>query len=122
MHHAPANEAQEGQQVNIFQTLNQKLRTMGIPPWNLGDIVIEPIVTVGFLIALLMFGVHGLIFGVVLFAVSRWSQHGAPEIVTRLFGGGQGGHQGGQGDAQSNSNNRPKPRGSMGTGHRLGYD
>ena len=59
---------------------------MGIPSWNIGDLVIEPIVTIGLLLAFFMFGIYGLIFGAVLFAVSRWSTNGAPEIVTRLPG------------------------------------
>ncbi|CAG5129033.1 unnamed protein product [Candidula unifasciata] len=100
-----------GPQVNIFQSLNQRLVALGIPPFTFGDIVVEPIVSVGLLIALLVFGFPGLILGLVLFVVSRWSTHGAPEIVSRFFGGGQRG-----------GNGRPDNRhqGRAGGGYRLG--
>ncbi|XP_005106866.1 protein FAM241B [Aplysia californica] len=116
-HEDPA-AAQGGQPVNLFHSLNERLRAMGIPPWTLGNIVIEPLVTVGFIAALLLFGIHGLIFGVVLFAVSRWSTHGAPEAVTRIFGGGAG-----DSDRSSSGNNR-RPQGGSGGGggYRLGRD
>ncbi|RUS79906.1 hypothetical protein EGW08_012344 [Elysia chlorotica] len=105
---------QQGQPISIFQVLNQKLLALGIPPFNIGDLVIEPIVTVGLLISLLLFGIHGLIFGVILFAVSHWSNHGAPGFLNNLFGGNNGG--GGGGDTRRWN----RPQGRAGGGHRLG--
>lgn len=103
----------QGQQVNIFRVANEKLKEMGIPSFNIGDIVIEPIVTIGLLLAFFMFGVFGLIFGAVLFTVNYWSTNGAPEIVTRLLGG----------DENRRSNRRPssrRPPNAGGGGHSLG--
>jgi len=126
-HQQPAqNGAPGGQQVSIFQSLNQKLLNMGIPPFRIGEIVIEPIVTVGLLFALFMFGIQGLIFGAVLFAVSQWSSNGAPDFVTRLLGGGGGGanNPGSTGGNNARPNNR-RPQGGGGGGgggHRLGYN
>uniref|UniRef100_A0A0B7AFY7 DUF4605 domain-containing protein n=1 Tax=Arion vulgaris TaxID=1028688 RepID=A0A0B7AFY7_9EUPU len=99
-------------QVNIFQSLNQRLIAFGIPRFNVGDIAVEPIVTIGMLIALLVFGIHGLILGIILFAVSRWSTHGAPGIVSRFFGGGQ---EGGDNNGRDN-----RHQGRAGGGYRLG--
>ncbi len=82
----------EGQQVSIFTVLNQKLLDAGFPRWNLGSTVIEPIVSVGFLLAFLLLGVRGLLFGGLLFVVCKMSMGG---------GGGQGqGGQQGQGQGQ----------------------
>ena len=105
----------EGQQVSVFVIANQKLKEMGIPSWNIGDLVIEPIVTIGLLLAFFMFGIYGLIFGAVLFAVSRWSTNGAPEIVTRLLGGNVR-------NSQGNSNRRGvrRPPNAGSGGHTLG--
>jgi len=124
-HMAARQQQQEGayhhgQQVSIFHSLNQKLHNMGIPPFRIGEIVIEPIVTVGFLFALLMFGIQGLIFGAVLFAVSQWSSNGAPEIVTRLMGnGGNGANNQGRTQGSNRSPNNRRGEGG-GSGHRLG--
>lgn len=61
-------------QVSIFEVMNQKLLSLGVPRWNFGEHVIEPIVLVGFLLAMLLFGLRGLIMGVLLFAVVKMSQ------------------------------------------------
>ncbi|CAL1542225.1 unnamed protein product [Lymnaea stagnalis] len=100
------------QQINIFQSLNQRLLAFGIPQLRLGDIVVEPIVLVGFILVLMIFGIHGLIFGVLLYTVSRWSQYGAPDFVKRLFGGNENQHR------DENRNNRGLGR--AGGGYRLG--
>lgn len=99
-------------QGNIFQALNQRLTAFGIPSFNLGSIVIEPIVSVGLLIALLVFGLNGLILGLILFFVCRWSTHGAPETVSRFFGGGN------EGGGSSERDRRQQGR--AGGGYRLG--
>ena len=118
-HVQQGQHGQQGQQINLFTVLNQKLKGMGIPPWSLGDLVVEPIVTVGFLLALFMFGLPGLIFGAILFAVSHWSTHGAPEPVRQLFAGlGLGADQGQR--PQQGNQRRPQTRG--GGGHTLGRD
>lgn len=61
-------------QVSIFEIINQKLLDLGIPRWNFGEHVVEPIVIVGFLIAMLFFGLRGLLFGGLLYAVVKMSQ------------------------------------------------
>ena len=67
--------------------------------------------TVGLLLALMLFGINGLMFGVILFAVSHWSTNGAPGFMNNLFGG-----NGGDGDARRGN----RPQGRAGGGHRLG--
>ncbi|XP_077999470.1 protein FAM241B-like [Glandiceps talaboti] len=62
------------QQVSIFDVLNQKLVDGGFPRWNLGPYVVEPIASVGVLLAGLFFGLQGLFFAGLLFFVVKWSQ------------------------------------------------
>ena len=104
-------------QSSVFDTLNQKLLDAGIPRWNLGSYVIEPIVTIGFLLALLIFGLPGIIFGGLLFAVSKWSQTGGE-------GGSSGGYQprgGGMGGpSYSNQGGGSDGSGGSSQGHRWG--
>lgn len=101
-----------GQPISIFQLLNQKLLAFGIPRFNLGDLVVEPIVSVGLLLSLMLFGIQGLIFGAILFAVSHWSTNGAPGFINNMFGGNtRGDGDGGRG---------ARPQGRAGGGHRLG--
>ncbi|KAH9488366.1 hypothetical protein Btru_063334 [Bulinus truncatus] len=96
------------QQVSIFQTLNQRLLSYGIPRWSMGNIVIEPLVLIGLIISLLIFGLPGLLFGLLLFAVCSWSQNGAPDFISNFFGGMEP-------DRDNNRN-----RGRAGGGYRLG--
>ncbi|XP_071829982.1 protein FAM241B-like [Apostichopus japonicus] len=63
-------------QVSIFEVINQKLLDLGVPRWNFGQHVVEPIVLIGFLIAMLLFGFRGLLVGGLLFAVVKMSQGG----------------------------------------------
>ena len=82
-HHMP-------QTGSMFDTMNERLRTAGVPVWNLGPYPVEPIVSLGLLIALLLLGFKGLMLGFLLFFVSKWSQSSAQ--------GGQGqGFQGWRG-------------------------
>eukprot|EP00794_Sanderia_malayensis_P012299 gene12299-13567_t len=62
-----------GQRVGSpFQGINNKLMEMGLQPWNVGAYVIEPIFTVAFLLALVFYGIKGLIIvGVVWFLFQR---------------------------------------------------
>ncbi|XP_069123723.1 LOW QUALITY PROTEIN: protein FAM241B-like [Argopecten irradians] len=99
--HDDAGPQQYGQQVSIFEIANQKLLGLGIPSWNLGQYTVQPIVTVGCLIALMIFGLPGIIFAAVLFFVVNWSQQSSgPQNVPRGPGqprgnnwGGGGGHR-----------------------------
>ncbi|XP_022109060.1 uncharacterized protein C10orf35-like [Acanthaster planci] len=63
----------QGHGISIFDTLNQRLLNLGIPCFNLGPYAIQPIVTVGFLLAMLLFGLPGLLFAGILFAVVKLS-------------------------------------------------
>ncbi|PVD39352.1 hypothetical protein C0Q70_01982 [Pomacea canaliculata] len=66
----------EGRQISVFEVLNQKLLAFGIPRFTFGQFVFEPIVSVGFLLAGLLFGISGLLFAGLLYFVVRWSQTG----------------------------------------------
>ncbi|XP_002738922.1 protein FAM241B-like [Saccoglossus kowalevskii] len=63
-----------GQQVSIIDVGNQKLLDAGFPRWNLGPYVVEPIATVGMLLAMMFFGLQGLLFAGLLFFAVKWSQ------------------------------------------------
>ncbi|XP_076454833.1 protein FAM241B-like [Babylonia areolata] len=96
--HADYNENQGmpmggGQQVSVFETLNQKLLGLGIPRFNIGQFTIEPIVSLGFLLAGVFLGLPGLIFAGLLFVVSKMSQTGGNPFTG---GWGQQGAAGGQ--------------------------
>ncbi|XP_033106804.1 protein FAM241B-like [Anneissia japonica] len=85
---------QEGMmgQISIFDTLNQKLLDGGFPRWNAGPYVVEPIVSVGFILAGLLAGIRGIIFAGVLFIVCKYSVgEGLGRWWTSLGGGGTGG-------------------------------
>ena len=86
-------------QVSIFDTLNQRLLDAGVPRWNAGPYVIEPIVSLGFLLAGLLLGLKGLLFGGILFFVVKYSQSargpaasGGGNRGARPAGGGGGGY------------------------------
>ncbi|XP_063969228.1 protein FAM241B-like [Lytechinus pictus] len=87
--------------VSIFQVLNQKLLDAGIPRWTLGTTVVEPIVTVGFILAMLLLGVKGLFLGAILFAAVKFSGGmddsgaGNSNAGRNTGGGGRGGGMGG---------------------------
>ena len=83
--------------VSIFQTLNQRLIDLGIPHFDVGVYRLEPIVIVAFLLAMLLFGLPGLLFAGILFGVV---------MLSGGVGGGDGGDSGGS------------RRGSMGGGDR----
>lgn len=101
----------QGQQVNMFDVLNQRLLNYGVPRWNAGPYVVEPIVSVGFVLAGLFMGLKGILFGGLLFFVTKWSQSGGG--FSRLFGGGgDSGRQQGPGSSGG--------RISSSSGHRLG--
>ncbi len=62
--------------MSVFQSLNQRLIGLGIPSFNIASYRIEPIVTVGFLLTMLFFGLPGLVFAALLFGVVMMSGGG----------------------------------------------
>ena len=48
-------------QQSPFQGINEKLAGMGIPRWNIGQNVVEPLFSVIFVLALIFYGVRGLL-------------------------------------------------------------
>ena len=98
-----------GQQFSVFDGLNQRLIGYGFPRFNIGQHTVEPIVSVGFILAGLLLGLPGLLLAAFLFFVSKMSSGGG--LASFLGGGGQG-----QGHSQGPS----APRSTQGGGHRLG--
>ena len=87
--------------VSIFEMINQKLLGLGVPRFNAGPYAVEPIASVGFVLAGLVFGLPGLGFAALLFIIVKTSQgrddragNSAPS------GGGGGGGRGFQGGGQ----------------------
>jgi len=74
----PANQRSEG--VTLFDLMNDKLLEAGIPRLQLGAYDVEPIAAVGTCLALLLFGLNGLILSLVLFLVVKFSRHGIPSL------------------------------------------
>ncbi|KAL4239409.1 hypothetical protein ACF0H5_000224 [Mactra antiquata] len=100
---------------SVFDGLNQRLVAAGFPRFNIGPHTIEPIVSVGFILAGLFLGVPGLILAAVLFFVCKMS---VPGGGLASFFGGQGQQQGGQGQGRSSgTSNSRLPQGG---GNRLG--
>ncbi|EDO33771.1 predicted protein [Nematostella vectensis] len=46
---------------SMFDQFNNKLIELGFPRWNIGDNVVEPIVSVALLLALVFFGIKGVL-------------------------------------------------------------
>ena len=93
---------------SVFDNLNNRLLEAGIPRWNAGPYVVEPIVSMGFVLAGLLIGWHGLIFAALLFFISKYSMSQGPNPFSTGQqraprrpgpppgrGGGGGGGQGG---------------------------
>lgn len=60
---------------SIFDQLNNRLVSAGFPRWNLGQYVVEPIVSVALILALVLFGIQGvLLVGVVWFIMQQSRQ------------------------------------------------
>ena len=87
---------------SVFSMLNQRLLDAGLPSWNAGPYDVQPIVSIGVLLAFMLFGWGGLFFAGMLFLVTKWSQAGdGPRafinniglggIFSGLFGGSGGG-------------------------------
>ena len=69
-----APQYMEQQGPTIFDTWNQKLLQLGIPRWNVGSHVVEPLMTVMMLLVLLFFGIQGVLFLGLLYFVVKMSQ------------------------------------------------
>lgn len=60
---------------SIFDQLNNRLISAGFPRWNLGQNVVEPIVSVALILALVLFGIQGvLLVGVAWFIMQQSRQ------------------------------------------------
>ncbi|XP_030426474.1 uncharacterized protein FAM241B isoform X2 [Gopherus evgoodei] len=57
-----------------FSELNQQLMNMGFPLWNLGNQVVEPVMSILLLFLLMMVGVRGLLLVGLIYVVSHLSQ------------------------------------------------
>ena len=61
-----------GLEGGLFTQLNNRLLTAGFPRWNLGQYVVEPIMSVSLILALVLFGLRGvLLVGVVWFLMQQ---------------------------------------------------
>ncbi|KAM4636224.1 protein FAM241B [Discoglossus pictus] len=67
-----AGGRQEGR--SPFSDINQQLVNMGFPRWNLGNQVVEPVMSILFLFLILMLGVRGLLLVGLIYIVSHFSQ------------------------------------------------
>lgn len=56
---APGAGHQQGQGQSPFDGINQRLSEFGLRPWNIGGNVVEPIVTVALILALVFYGLRG---------------------------------------------------------------
>ncbi|XP_019394067.1 PREDICTED: uncharacterized protein C10orf35 homolog [Crocodylus porosus] len=57
-----------------FSELNQQLVNMGFPLWNLGNQVVEPVMSILLLFLLMMVGVRGLLLVGLIYVISHLSQ------------------------------------------------
>ena len=104
----------DGRGASMFDSLNQRLLEAGVPRWNAGSYIVEPIVSVGFLVIGLLIGWRGLLFAGGLFLLSKWSMSGG----TNPFAGfGRFGRRQGRGQRPGVSRNMFPRRGG---GQRLG--
>ncbi|XP_060097154.1 protein FAM241B [Heteronotia binoei] len=57
-----------------FADLNHQLVNMGFPTWNLGNHVVQPLMSILLLFLLLMFGIRGLLLVGLIYVVSHLTQ------------------------------------------------
>ncbi|XP_015283896.1 PREDICTED: uncharacterized protein C10orf35 homolog [Gekko japonicus] len=57
-----------------FSDLNHQLVNLGFPTWNLGNHVVQPLMSILLLFLLLMFGIRGLLLVGLIYIVSHLSQ------------------------------------------------
>eukprot|EP00062_Callorhinchus_milii_P001561 gi/632937283/ref/XP_007897952.1/ PREDICTED: uncharacterized protein C10orf35 homolog [Callorhinchus milii] len=76
-HSENTNQPHRGQ-VNegrsLFTDLNQRLINMGFPRWNIGNQVIEPIMSVVLLLMIMLMGMRGILLVGVLYLFSQFSR------------------------------------------------
>ncbi|KAM8924493.1 protein FAM241B [Pelodytes ibericus] len=70
---APGDGARQ-QQRSPFSDINQQLVNMGFPRWNVGNQVVEPVMSILLLFLILMLGVRGLLLVGLIYIVSHLSQ------------------------------------------------
>ena len=68
----------------LFEVWNQKLLQLGIPQWNIGNHVVEPLMSVMMLVVLLFFGIQGLLFLGLLYFVVKMSQRSTQQSQNHL--------------------------------------
>lgn len=86
--------------VTIFDLINARMIEAGFPRLNLGPYAVEPIAVVGTCVALLLFGLPGLVLSLGLFLAVKFSQSGIPSLA-ELTGGGAIASGGGDGTGVS---------------------
>jgi len=91
------NDGVQTESVTVFDLINARMLGAGFPRLNLGPYSVDPIAVVGTCIALLLFGLPGLVLSLGLFLAVKFSSHGIPSIAD--FTGGGGGAAGGRGAA-----------------------
>ncbi|XP_053306261.1 protein FAM241B [Spea bombifrons] len=70
---APGDGARENGR-SPFTDINQQLVNMGFPRWNLGNQVVEPVMSILLLFLILMLGVRGVLLIGLIYVVSHLSQ------------------------------------------------
>lgn len=65
---------QEQQGGSIFNQINDRLLAAGFPRWNLGQNVVEPIVSVALILALVLFGFRAFVLGCIVWYFLQPSQ------------------------------------------------
>ena len=71
----PAGEAPAGG-LGVFSELNTRLLNAGFPRWNVGQNVVEPVASVALILALIFFGLRGvLLVGLVWFLIRQSQAH-----------------------------------------------
>ena len=72
--YGPNEENPPQQGGSIFDQLNNRLLAAGVPRWNLGQNIVEPIVSVALILALVLFGFQGILLVGVLWFIMQQSR------------------------------------------------
>uniref|UniRef100_A0A670IX88 Family with sequence similarity 241 member B n=1 Tax=Podarcis muralis TaxID=64176 RepID=A0A670IX88_PODMU len=70
---SPQDAARPGER-SLLSDINQQLVNMGFLTWNLGNQVVEPVMSILLLLLLMMVGVRGLLLVGLIYVVSHLSQ------------------------------------------------
>nr|XP_020663663.1 uncharacterized protein C10orf35 homolog [Pogona vitticeps] len=73
-HHQQQHQGARPGERSPFSDINQQLVNMGFPTWNLGNQVVEPVMSILLLFLLMMVGVRGLLLVGLIYVVSHLSQ------------------------------------------------